>query len=240
MKTTIEICCVGLRDCQHADEQGADRIELCSSMAAGGLTPSLGLFILAKKQCNIPIMVMIRPRGAGFCYSDSEFEVMKEDIKIFLDHQADGIVFGMLDEHKLVDVKRVKELVKLIHSYHRVAVFHRAFDECPSNSTIELLIDCGIDRILTAGGQGVALDHLEKLKMWQEVYGDRIQIQACGNIREDNIQTVIAATNINQIHSACRVFVQDVSDVKCEQLDYSNAYDKVCRDKCAALVAKVR
>lgn len=241
MKTTIEICCVSLKDCIHAQEQGADRIELCASMVAGGLTPSLGMFKLAKANVDIPIMIMIRPRGVGFCYNEMDYNVMKEDIKIFLENGADGIVFGILNKDKTIDQVRTKEIVDLVHSYQREVVFHRAIDECVNmEQAIEQLIECGIDRILTAGGQGNALDHLEELKAWQIKYTPRVQIQTCGSIREDNAVEVLQATGIEQVHSACRTFAQDESDVKAEELGYHNAYDKVCATKCKNLVDVIR
>lgn len=241
MRTTIEICCVGLKDCIHAQNKGADRIELCASMAAEGLTPSFGLFQLVKEKCTIPVMVMLRPRGAGFCYNDIDYEVMLKDAKIFLEAGADGLVFGIVNEQKEVDTKRVSELCELIHSYGKEAVFHRAFDSCPNKEkAIEELIACGVDRILTSGGPGNAMEYLDVLKAWELKYGKQIQFQACGSIREENAQDVIKATNIHQIHSACRTFVQDPSDAKAENLDYSNAYDKVCATKCENLVKVIR
>lgn len=237
MKMVVEICCVSLQDCIHAQHAGAHRIELCASMAAGGLTPSLGLFQLVKEACEIPIMVMLRPRGAGFCYNEVEFEVMKKDASIFLENKADGIVFGILDENRNVDQVRTKEIVELMHSYGKEAVFHRAFDECEDKEkAIKDLIACGVDRILTAGGQGNALEHLEELKNWQETYHEKIEFQACGNIREDNVVAVVKTTGIQQIHSACRVLVQDKSDEVASEITYQNGYDKVCATKCKNLV----
>lgn len=239
-KVMIEICSVALKDCIRAEACGADRIELCASMAAGGLTPSMGLFQLIKEHIKIPVMIMIRPRGAGFCYDNWEYEVMKKDTQLFLDQGADGCVFGILHKDKTVDKERTKELVTRIHQSGKEAVFHRAFDECPNKEqAIRSLIDCGVDRILTAGGQGNAMDHLKELYQWQKEYGSRIQFQTCGTIRSDNIKSVVDGTEIYQVHSACRVFKQDPSDEVCAELGYHNAYDKVCAEECSKLVKQV-
>ena len=238
---TIEICCVNYEDCIHADACGADRIELCASMAAGGLTPSLGLFQMVKEHVHIPVMVMIRPRGDGFCYQRDEYEIMKRDAEIFLSNGADGCVFGILNPDKTVDAARTKEFAAMIHKYGKEAVFHRAFDECPNKEkAIRELIACGIDRILTAGGKGNADEHLDDLKKWQKTYGDQIQLQVCGSIRSHNALSILKQIGFDQVHSACRTFVQDASDEPAQDLSYQNAYDCVDEAECQRLVDSLR
>lgn len=222
----LEICCVSLSDCIEAQEGGSSRIELCSSMAAEGLTPSYGLFQLVKQQCDIPVVVMIRPRGVGFCYNSLDYNVMKQDAHIFLSAGAEGIVFGFLDKYRNVDKKRVKEFIDIAHQYGKEAVFHRAIDQCNNIlEEIRELISLGIDRVLTAGGKGNATDHIEVLQQLQSLYKDKIQM--CGSIRSNNVLDLMKSTKILQIHSACRTFEQDPSDEKSQTLNYQNAYDKV-------------
>ena len=91
----LEVCCGSVDDSIEAQIGGAQRVELNSSMFFGGLTPSLGAIIEAKKRLNIPVIVMIRPRGGGFCYTDAEYESMLHDTRLALDYGADGIVFGI-------------------------------------------------------------------------------------------------------------------------------------------------
>lgn len=237
----IEICCVNYEDCIHAEMCGADRIELCASMAAGGLTPSLGVFQMVKEHVHIPVMVMIRPRGAGFCYHDYEFEIMKRDTEIFLSNGAEGCVFGILNADKTVDRTRTEELAAIIHKYGKEAVFHRAFDECPNKEqAIQELIACGIDRILTAGGQGNADEHLDDLKRWQDTYGEQIQLQVCGSIRSHNAMSIMKQIGFDQVHSACRSFHQDASDEPAQNLGYHNAYDCVDETECRRFVDSLR
>lgn len=241
MKKTLEICCVSLKDCIHAQENGADRIELCASMAAGGLTPSFGMFQLVKKHCHIPIMIMIRPRGAGFCYNEEDFMVMKEDANYFLEHGADGIVFGCLNEYRHIDIEKTNELITIAHKFHKEAVFHRAIDQCIDIvSEANVLTELGIDRILTAGGSKNAQDHVMVLKKLQEMYGKITQIQMCGSIREDNVSQLIQKTSIVNVHSACRMFKQDASDAKDIVLSYHNAYDLVCKEQVKAMAQAMK
>ena len=131
-KPMLEICCGSFSDVKTAYENGADRVELNSALYMGGLTPTLANLIYAKEKCNIPVVAMVRPRGGGFCYSDEEYDTMLMDAKILLEHGADGIAFGFLTEEKMLDKKRTKEMIELIHEYGREAVFHRAFD-CTDN-----------------------------------------------------------------------------------------------------------
>ena len=102
----LEICCGSAEDAIEAAAGGADRVELCSALFLGGLTPSLGSLLEVKQRTQIPVIAMNRPRQAGFCYSPTEFAVMERDAELLLEHGADGIVFGMLNADGTVDVKR--------------------------------------------------------------------------------------------------------------------------------------
>src|SRR5271165_5088988 len=102
----LEIIASTVDDCVAAESGGADRIELCAAIATGGLTPSLGTLIEAKKRVRVPIMVMVRPRAGGFCYSQADFAAMQRDASLLLEHGADGIVFGILLCDGTVDATR--------------------------------------------------------------------------------------------------------------------------------------
>ena len=146
----IEVCCGSVDDAVEAAEGGAARIELNSSLFFGGLTPSLGTIIEAKRRLDIPIMVMIRPRGGGFCYTEAEMAVMLHDTKLAVEHGAGGIVFGILTQDGLVDVDRCRKILELTQG--RETVFHRAFDVTPDPiEALEQLIELGFTRIMTSG-----------------------------------------------------------------------------------------
>src|SRR5437764_13979019 len=128
-KILLEICCGSIDDALQAQAGGADRIELCSALFLGGLTPSLGTLQYARQQLKIPIIAMVRPRGGGFCYTDAEFETMERDTGVAIGSGADGVVFGILTADGNIDRERTRRIRKIIGS--KQAVFHRAFDVTP-------------------------------------------------------------------------------------------------------------
>ena len=210
MKKILEICCGSFGDAKTAYENGADRVELNSALYLGGLTPSLANLVCAKEQCNIPIVTMVRPRGGGFCYSREEYQTMILDTKLMLEHGADGIAFGFLKTDRTLDVERTEEIIDLIHSYGKDAVFHRAFD-CTSNleQSAELLIRLGADRILTSGGAPDVLTGLETLRKLQTVYGKEIEILAGSGVNSLTVHELLEYAGVQQVHSSCRGWVED-------------------------------
>ena len=128
MERLVEICCGSYEDALNAYKGKAKRIELNSALYLGGLTPSLASLKLTKKNTNLKVITMVRPRGAGFYYNDIEFEVMKEDARCLLENGADGIAFGCLNEDGTIHEKQTKEMIDIIKEYQGEVVFHRAFD----------------------------------------------------------------------------------------------------------------
>lgn len=202
MKKTIEICCCSVDDAVCAFQGGADRIELNSALEAGGLTPTLGCLLEAKKQIPIPIITMIRPRTGGFCYTDLEFETMKQDAEIMLEHGADGIAVGILNKDSTIDLNRTKFFTDLCHEYKKDCVFHRAIDITPNllEATQQLIL-LGVTRILTSGGHQRCLEGIDTINQLLN-YSDKIQILACGSIRSTNIAEIISKTSCKQFHMA--------------------------------------
>lgn len=212
MKTILEICCGSFEDVKTAYENGADRVELNSALYLGGLTPSLANLICAKEQCSIPIVTMVRPRGGGFCYSKEEYQTILLDTKLMLQHGADGIAFGFLKEDRTLDTERTEEIIELIHSCGKEAVFHRAFD-CTKNleQSTEQLIRLGTDRILTSGGTPDVLTGLETLRKLQTVYGDEIEILAGSGVNSLTVLELLEYAGVHQVHSSCRSWVEDTT-----------------------------
>ena len=153
----LEICCGSLDDALSAQEGGADRVELCAALCVGGLTPSLGTLLEVKARLAIPVMVMIRPRAAGFHYHEREIAVMERDVTAALETGAEGVVFGVLGADGSVDEPACRRLRDAARD--REAVFHRAFDVTPDPfRTLEHLVDLGFTRVLTSGGGRSALE----------------------------------------------------------------------------------
>lgn len=195
----LEIIASSVNDCLAAESGGADRVELCAAVATGGLTPSLGTLIEAKKRVRIPLLAMVRPRAGGFCYSDEDFTVMRRDAAMLLEHGADGIVFGILHSGGSVDSKRCGQMLELAGG--RQSVFHRAFDVVPdANRSIDELIDLGFTRVLTSGQKKTAFDGREVLRHLTARADGRIEILAGGGVRPHNVHQLIEATRCTQVH----------------------------------------
>ena len=130
-KITFEVCAGSYQDCLAAEKGGADRVELNSALSVGGLTPSLISLMRAKKETSLKIVCMVRPRAGGFCYDETEAQLMLEEAELLLEHGADGNAFGFLKADRTVDAEKTKKMVELIHVKGGEAVFHRAFDVTP-------------------------------------------------------------------------------------------------------------
>ena len=195
----IEICLESVESVIAAEKGGADRVELCSDLFEGGLTPTIGTVKTALKKSNIKINAMIRPRGGDFCYSDEEFEVMKEDIKAFKETGINGIVFGILTPEGDVDVKRSKELIELARPLS--VTFHRAFDMTRDPyKSLEDLIKLGFDRVLTSGQEATVPEGADLLEELVQIAGDRIIVMPGCGITERNFPKLRAKIKAKEYH----------------------------------------
>ena len=234
MDKVLEICCGSYEDALAAYRAGIRRIELNSALYLGGLTPSLGTLRLVKKNTDLKVIAMVRPRGAGFCYSEADFEVMKTDTEILMENGADGIAFGCLDENGNIHIEQTKEMINVIKKYHGEVVFHRAFD-CVKDpyESMEKLIAMGVDRVLTSGLKAKAMDGIELIAKLQEHYGEKIEILAGSGVNASNILEIMEKAGISQVHSSCKGWANDPTTTG-EEVSYSyvegvhgNDYDVV-------------
>lgn len=230
MEKIVEICCGSYEDALAAYRGGAKRIELNSALSLGGLTPSLGTLKLTKKNTDLKIIAMVRPRGAGFCYSESDFEVMKADAELLLQNGADGIAFGCLNEKGEIEENQTREMTAIIKKHQGEAVFHRAFD-CVQEpcKAIEILIKIGIDRILTSGGQEKAMNGVDLLARLQKEYGEKIELLAGSGMNAGNARELMERTGIHQVHSSCRGWLPDPT-TEGPQVSYAYAEPPHTRD----------
>lgn len=206
----LEICCGSIDDAIQAEKGGADRVELCSALFLGGLTSSMGTIQEAKRRLKIPVMVMVRPRGGGFCYTEAEFATMERDVEGAIDNGADGVVFGVLENDGRIDVRRSKRMRQLIGK--RQAVFHRAFDVTPDPfRALEQLVDLGITRVLTSGQKDSVPEGVGLIAELVERAGKRIEILPGGGIRSFNVREIVERTGCRQVHMTAWGSVRDSS-----------------------------
>ena len=211
-KILVEVCCGSADDVIEAKKAGADRVELNSDLFHGGLTPTVGSLLVAKRETGMKIMTMIRPREGGFCYTEAEFAVAIEDAKQLLANGSDGLVFGFLHTDGTIDVKRTAILAKLAHSAGKEAVFHRAIDVVPDwKQALDLLIDLNITRVLTSGQEADVSNGTETVREMIRYAAGRIQILPGAGITARNYQRIVAETGTDQIHLAAHRSVADTS-----------------------------
>ena len=197
-KMLIEVCAYSLTSCLTAQRAGAGRIELCGGLTEGGTTPSAGLIQLARQHLNIPLYVMIRPRGGDFLYSETELAVIRADIQTAKSLGADGLVLGLLNPDGTVDETRTRELVEL--AYPLPVTFHRAFDMTRDPlEALETIIKTGAIRILTSGQQSTAEQGLLLIRQLAEKADGRIEIMAGAGVNAGNARQLMEA-GVDALH----------------------------------------
>jgi copper homeostasis protein len=199
----IEVCVDSVASAVAAERGGAERVELCSNLLEGGVTPSAGLIELVRARTSIGLQVMIRPRGSDFCYTPEEFETMKRDIVAAKNLGADGVVLGILNADGSVDIERTRELVELARPLS--VTFHRAFDmSADLFRALECICATGVDRLLTSGGEKTALQAVEQIARLVKAARGRIAVMACGGIDHHNAASIIEQTGVREIHVGLR------------------------------------
>ena len=200
----FEICVDSIAGVRAAQAAGAHRVELCADLMEGGVTPSLGMIRQARTVAGIRMHVIIRPRGGDFLYDDDEFATMKTDIDVAKAEGADGVVIGVLTADGHVDVERTRTLVEQARPL--AVTFHRAFDMTVDPlQALESLIGLGIERVLTTGQEASVLEGLPLIAELVERAGNRIIVMPGGGITARNIDRIVAAAKIKEVHFAALV-----------------------------------
>ena len=208
----LEVCCGSADDVIQAYRAGASRVELNSDLFHGGLTPTLGELIVAKRETGMQIMAMVRPREGGFCYTEGEFATAVEDAKLLLAHGADGLVFGFLHQDGTLDRERTRVLAGLAQAAGKESVFHRAIDVVPHwPAALDQLISLGITRVLTSGQEADVSLGTDTVREMIRYAGGRIQILPGAGITARNMDRIIAETGCSQIHLAAHKIQWDTS-----------------------------
>ena len=198
-----EVCIESLDGALAAQEAGAHRIELCSGLAEGGLTPSAGLIHLMRQRIRLPVHVLIRPRSGDFYYTPAEFDTMAADIAFAKDQGVSGVVFGLLTLDGAIDIPRTRALIAQARPLS--VTFHRAIDMTRDPlEALDTLITLGVDRVLTAGGASSAHAGRNTIVQMVARARDHIAIMPGGGISEHNVQAIVQATGVREIHFSAR------------------------------------
>lgn len=196
---TLEMCVDSVDAATAAEAGGADRVELCANLLEGGTTPSPGTIALACERLEIPVHVIVRPRGGDFLYTDAEFEVMRRDILAARDAGARGVVIGLLTADGDVDTARTAELVALARPLS--VTFHRAFDMARDPyAALEALVGLGVHHLLTSGQEATALEGLDLIAELCWLAGERLVVMPGGGITPRNVGRILAASGAREVH----------------------------------------
>lgn len=220
-RVLLEAPVFNLQAAMEAAQFGIDRLELCSNFPEGGETPSAGMLRFLKSEVDIPVFVMIRPRGGDFVYSQKEQIVMKQDIQLLSELGADGFVFGVLDEKGKVNEAACEMLLRAAGD--KPCTFHRAFDASSDlDDSLRKIIHLGFQRILTSGGRNsltdglsVVLDLLEKAK-------DQIIIMPGGGTKSEHVPILKESGYLKEIHASCKIAKPSVNEFVNDGLTFSS------------------
>lgn len=202
-KIIFELCAENIDACVAAREGGASRIELCSALSEGGLTPSHGLIREAVRRSGLPIHALLRPRGGDFVYTDAEFDVMCEDLRHMRRLGISGVVLGLLEKDGTVDVERTRKLVEIAGPLD--TTFNRAFDQASSlDKALEDIISTGCKRVLTSGGERDVVTGANSLALLVKQADGRVEIAVGGGLRLKNAAAVARATGARHFHGSIR------------------------------------
>ncbi|HIF9175611.1 TPA: copper homeostasis protein CutC [Photobacterium damselae] len=199
MTFQLEVCIDNIESLHLAQQGGATRIELCSSLALGGLTPSFGFMQAAAKYAQVPVYAMIRPRQGDFLFTDQDMEIMLADVYAAKQASLSGVVLGVLTDQGQVDKDQLKAL---IHQAQGMGVtFHRAIDQCiDPMATLDILMSLGCERVLTSGLKANAYVGREMLKEMVTYCGERLSIMAGAGVTAENVGQIISDTGVREIH----------------------------------------
>lgn len=204
MSYILEVCADSVQSAIAAQKGGAGRIELCADLVVGGTSPSPALFKQVRKYTDLKIRTLLRPRFGDFCYDEYEFQCIKEEVEMFRELGADGVVIGILRPDGSLNMEEMEELVKAAGGMG--VTLHRAFDVCRNPyEALEQCVSMGIDTILTSGQKSSAWEGRELLADLLKKSAGRIDILAGAGISPEVIEKLAPCTGIRSFHMSGKV-----------------------------------
>lgn len=207
MPVALEVCAASFESALAAHYAGASRIELCSSLEVGGLTPSYGLIKQVVETVATPVHVLIRARSGGFVYSEEEISIMVLDITQAGNLGCAGVVLGVLTQDGQINVPIMTRLMRTASDYNLSVTFHRAFDDLPyMEEGLESVIACGCHRVLTSGGRSSTEEPAarEKLRALIKQAGERIVIMPGAGVTPRTVASLVTETGAREVHASCK------------------------------------
>ncbi len=241
----VEVCVDAIESALAAQRGGAHRIELCANLVEGGTTPSAGMLRECRRQLDIPIHVLIRPRGGDFLYTEAEIRVMLADIAAARDAGADGVVVGALQADGRIDRALVARLIAAADGL--AITFHRAFDVTPDwESSLQDVISLGAHRVLSSGQARNAPDGALVLSKMRSTAGDRLVVLPGGGIDADNVETLVRQTGATEVHLTGAALRSSAMTYRAPHVEIGNApprseyawaetHERIIRDVVTAL-----
>lgn len=212
---TLEICSDSVESALAAERGGATRIELCSNLVIGGTTPSPKLFEEIRKVSDIGVHALIRPRFGDFCYTDYEHSIIKEEVKMFRELGAEGVVIGILNSDGSLNMKAMDELME--EAGDMSVTLHRAFDVCRDPyEALDQAISLGINTILTSGQKNSCVEGISVLKELKERSEGRISILAGAGVSSDVIEKIYRETGITDYHMSGKILLNSSMEYRKE------------------------
>lgn len=201
MKVALEVCVETLDDAHIACEGGADRLEICSTLSVGGVTPSLSTAQLAVEETSLECVALVRPRAGDFLYSARSISVMVKDIEKLAGVGVRGVALGALRPDGRLAREALRDLLEAAHPMY--GVLHRAFDETIDlEAALETAVELGFRRILTSGGKADAPSGAQRIADLVQRSEGRIEILPGGGVRSSNVLDLVRSTGVHQVHSS--------------------------------------
>ncbi len=219
MKDYILECCVdSVESAIEAQKGGANRVELCSALVIGGLSPSVALFKKVREAIDIKIHVLLRPRFGDFCYTDYEHDIIKEEVKMFRELGADGVVIGTLKQDGSLNMEQMKELISEAGSMS--ITLHRAFDMCKDPlKTLADVKELGIHTILTSGQKNSCIYGTELLSNLVNEAGNEVDILIGGGVDASVIEELHNKTGATSYHMSGKVTLDSEMNYRKEDVN---------------------